>query len=190
MAKLLIVYGTREGHTRVVALRIGFIARKAGHAAEVIAAELRPPPAGHDAVVVAAPVHRLRHPPEVIHWVREHREALEGLPTAFFSVSLSAAFPGPEPREEPEAYVDDFVRETAWSPAMARAVAGALAYTRYGWLTRWGMRRAARKHGLSTDTSRDHDYTDWDRLRADVETFLELVPDAVPETAPAGRFPA
>ena len=40
-------------------------------------------------------------------------------------------------------------------------MAGALAYTRYGFLTRFFMRRIAKKEGGPTDTSRDHELTDW-----------------------------
>ena len=186
MATLLIVYGTREGHTRAIAARIAGAAREAGHAAEVIAAALHPSPAGHDAVIVAAPVHQLRHPPEVIRWVRDHRAALDRLPTAFFSVSLAAALPGRGRRHDVRENVDDFIRETGWRPGIARAVAGALAYTRYPFPTRVGMRLTARRLGLDTDTTRDHVYTDWEQLRRDVERFLELFLGAAPGPAHAG----
>lgn len=172
MAKLLIVYGTREGHTRAVARRIADFARERGHAADVVTAELDPKPGPYDAVVVAAPVHRLRHPPEVTRWVIEHLGALRRVPTAFFSVSLAAALPTPDRSEDARRNIEELLRETGWRPAMARPVAGALAYTRYGFLTRLGMRLTARMHRLDTDTSRDHVYTDWEALRRDAGGFL------------------
>lgn len=48
---------------------------------------------------------------------------------------------------------------------MTKAVAGALLYTRYGWLKRWIMRRIVRKAGGDVDTTRDYEYTDWIALR-------------------------
>ena len=42
--------------------------------------------------------------------------------------------------------------------------AGALLYTRYGWVKRHLMRAIARHEGGDVDTSRDHDYTDWDAV--------------------------
>jgi menaquinone-dependent protoporphyrinogen oxidase len=45
--------------------------------------------------------------------------------------------------------------------------AGRLAYTKYGFLKRFLMKRIARKEGASTDTSRDHEFTKW----SDVEQF-------------------
>ena len=71
---------------------------------------------------------------------------------------------------------------------MLRLVAGALVYSRYNWLTRWMMRRIARKEGGDTDTARDYEYTDWDALRRDVEIFLAHAVPAAP--APRPREPA
>lgn len=187
MPRLLIVYGTREGHTLTLARRVAEMARREGHEAAWLAARDRPSPAGYDAVIVAAPVHRLRHPPEVIRWVRENLSALGPLPGAFFSVSLAAALPGEDRQEEARANIDEFVRQTGWRPDMTRAVAGAVAYTRYGFFTRLGMRLAARRDGLDTDTSRNHVYTDWDALRHDVEEFLAR---AEPGAAEGGARPA
>jgi menaquinone-dependent protoporphyrinogen oxidase len=54
--------------------------------------------------------------------------------------------------------------------------AGALAYTRYGFLLRWVMRRIARSRGgRDLDTSRDYVYTDLDSVRRFAEEFLASV---------------
>jgi menaquinone-dependent protoporphyrinogen oxidase len=51
---------------------------------------------------------------------------------------------------------------------------GALCYRQYGFLKRLMMKRIVRdKPGnLSTDTSRDHEYTDWDEVKRFAEDFL------------------
>jgi menaquinone-dependent protoporphyrinogen oxidase len=53
------------------------------------------------------------------------------------------------------------------------------------------MRRIASREGGDTDTSRDHEYTDWERLRQQVEAFLEPLRsvdmEAELEAVPAGR---
>jgi len=43
-------------------------------------------------------------------------------------------------------------------------VAGALSYTKYNFLVRFVMKRIAKAQGASTDTSRDHELTDWEAL--------------------------
>ena len=186
MARLLIVYATSEGHTRKIAGRIAEIARGLGHAAEVVDSAATPGlarPHGYDAVVVAGSVHAGKHQASLARFVRRSLAELSRLPTVFFSVSLSATgsdLPGARK------CADAFLHETGWFPSMVRLTAGALMYTRYGFVTRWLMRRIARKAGGDTDTSRDYEYTDWAKLRADVEAFLLR---AIPAGAPAAGEP-
>ena len=68
------------------------------------------------------------------------------------------------------------VNETGWNATHVHPVAGALLYRQYGVIVRLVMRFIARQTGATTDTSRDHEYTDWealdrfaDELAADVE---------------------
>ena len=187
MANVLIVYGSNGGHTRRVAARIAEFVSEYGHAATVIDAAGRAalmPRGRYGAAVVVAPVRRGRHPEAVERFVRENLRTLEHLPTAFFSVSLSAAGKEPRQRRNARRCADAFVKETGWRPGMVRLVAGELAYTRYPFFTRQLMRLAAWREGGDTDASRDHEHTDWERLRKDVDTFVtRAVPAPVPVEA-------
>jgi menaquinone-dependent protoporphyrinogen oxidase len=60
----------------------------------------------------------------------------------------------------------EFLDRHGWAPERTASFAGAIAYTKYNPLVRWVMRRIARKAGGSTDTTRDHEYTDWERVDA------------------------
>ena len=60
--------------------------------------------------------------------------------------------------------VQQFIDATGLDPEMVGLFAGALAYTRYGWLKRAVMKRIVASEGGNTDTSRDHEYTDWDAV--------------------------
>jgi menaquinone-dependent protoporphyrinogen oxidase len=109
-----------------------------------------------------------KHEPELVSFVRAHRGRLDTIPSAFLSVcGAEAGFEaGPvELRPKAAAHVADQIRAfedaTGWHPAHIRPVAGAFVFTRYNPLVRWGMKQVARAEGLSTDTSRDHEYTDW-----------------------------
>jgi menaquinone-dependent protoporphyrinogen oxidase len=57
--------------------------------------------------------------------------------------------------------IKTFLSETGWHPTRVLAVAGALTYSKYNFLLRFIMKRIARRAGASTDTSRDHEFTDW-----------------------------
>jgi menaquinone-dependent protoporphyrinogen oxidase len=174
VSKILIAYGTSEGQTARIAERIAGVIREHGH--EAVPADVKratPDPAEYDAVIVGASVRRGRHQTQVGEYVRETREALERLPTAFFSVSLAICEPTEAGRKEAEGYAEEFFRLTRWHPGKVALFAGALRYTRYGVFTRWIMKRIARGKGSpDLDTSRDYEYTDWDGVTRFAEEFL------------------
>ena len=58
-----------------------------------------------------------------------------------------------------------FPEQLGWRAGQVVCVAGRLAYTQYGLLKRFVMRRIAVKAGGPADTSRDHEMTDWDQVR-------------------------
>jgi menaquinone-dependent protoporphyrinogen oxidase len=70
--------------------------------------------------------------------------------------------------------IDVFAAETGWIPARSLAVAGALAYTQYGFLKKFVLRQIAKRAGGSTDTSCDHEYTDWPAVDRFVEQHVGL----------------
>ncbi len=81
---------------------------------------------------------------------------------------------------EVEKMIDSFLTETGWRPIFVKPVAGALAYSKYGFFMRFVMKQIARKAGGDVDTSRDYEYTDWKALDRLVDQF---VPVLVPENA-------
>lgn len=193
MARLLIVYGTTEGHTRKVAERIAAAVRARGHVADVLDASAHPAaaePDEYDGVVVAASLHYGRHQSSVVRFVRHHLHALQRLPTALFSVSLSAARQDPKHRAAARKCVNEFLDGTGWRPDRTYLAAGALAYSRYGFLKRRVMRWISRREGGDTDTSRDYEYTDWAELRGDAEDYLQVVARAAANTEPSAPRPA
>ena len=108
----------------------------------------------YDRVFLLASVHMGRHEPEMIAFVRAHRQQLDRLSAAFISVTLSEAgaedpLASPERRAEAardaQRMIDVFVEETGWRPAHVLRVAGALAYSRYNVVVRAVLRRIARR---------------------------------------------
>jgi menaquinone-dependent protoporphyrinogen oxidase len=176
MLKVLIAYGTSEGQTARIADYLADLIREQGH--EAFQVDIKrsgtPEPGGYDAVIVGASVHMGKHQNRVRDFVRKHRAALERLPSAFFSVSLAAHDDTEEARREVEDCIEKFVQETGWRPSRIGRFAGALLYTRYGFFTRWIMKRIARGKGSpDLDTSRNYVYTDWESVKRFAEEFLE-----------------
>ena len=178
-----VLYATREGHTQRIAEHVAADLRLRGLHPEVenlgtwaAAINLR----DYSGVILAASVYAGVHESEMVKFVKTNRTALEAMPAAFLSVTLSEA--GAERADatplEHAAFVADveqvigrFFEETGWRPQHVKPVAGALLYTRYNVLLRFLLKRIARKSGGSTDTSRDHVYTDWQALDQFVNEF-------------------
>jgi menaquinone-dependent protoporphyrinogen oxidase len=171
MAKVLIVYGTTEGHTAKVAQHIGDIGLRLGHqvsvahAPDVSDGDLK----AFDAVIVGASLHEGRYQRAVRDFVDRHKAFLTSHPSAFFSVSLAAASHDPDERAEARRIAEEFVSHTGWTPNEIASFAGALKYTQYSWFKRAVMKHIAAQEGGDVDTSQDFEYTDW----ADVALFAD-----------------
>jgi menaquinone-dependent protoporphyrinogen oxidase len=166
MSRILVLYGTTEGHTAKVARFLGDALRSDGASTDVIDARTTwPSPANYDAVIVAASVHARGYQRTVRGWVHRHAQVLNDKPTAFVSVCLAVLQREPKVQRDLASIVDRFLTSTGWRPAITKNVAGALAYSRYNWLKRLLMVRIVRKAGGDIDTSRDYEYTDWANLR-------------------------
>ncbi|SDK78585.1 flavodoxin domain-containing protein [Natronorubrum texcoconense] len=169
MTRVLVAYGSSEGQTATIAERVGDVLDSAGH--EPVLIHLKHPPSGldvaaYDGVIVGASIHAGSHQGYVAEFVRDHRETLNRKPSAFFSVSLTAANADPVEREPARELLEAFLEETGWEPDGTLTVAGALKYSEYGLVKRFVMRRIAGKASGDTDTSRDYEYTDWDEVEA------------------------
>lgn len=181
MAQLLIVYGTSEGQTEKVALRLRDRLDLRGHLTDIYRADGVPEdldPLDYDGVLVGGSIHGGRYQKPLRAWVRMHQPSLAARPSALFTVCMRAASPTDEARREIAGYLDAFVRETRWRPEVSEAFAGALRYSAYNVLLRFVMKRIARKDAAQghfpddpTDTSRDHEYTDWATVDAFADAF-------------------
>ena len=167
MPRILVLYGTTQGHTRKVANAIGDTMRANGLDVDVIHVDEREPdPARYAGVIVAASVHAGGYQKPVADWVRAHAPQLNGMPSAFVSVCLSILSKDEQGKKEAEAIPQRFLSGANWHPVVVKIVAGALLYTHYNFFVRWTMKRIVASAGGDTDTSRDYEYTDWNEVRA------------------------
>ncbi len=174
--KVLIVYGTGHGQTRKIAEFLAERFRERSRHVELYDASGKgrdPEPADFDATIVASSVRMGAYQPPVVKFVQRHLDALKAGRSAFLSVSMAAVNKGASDAADAELQkcVERFSQKSGWTPATVVHVAGALPYTQYDFVTRWIMRRIARSQGNATDTTRDHEYTDWAALERFADAF-------------------
>jgi len=166
MNRILVLYGTTDGHTKLIAQSIADNLFTGGFDVDVVEAGAGDPrPVDYDGIIVAASVHAGAYQKNVGRWLRSHVAEFGARPTAFVSVSLGILQKDPKVTADLSAKVASFVDGVGWRPTVTKPVAGALLYTHYNILKRWVMKRIAKAAGGATDTSRDYDYTDWNDLR-------------------------
>jgi len=174
--RILVAYGTGTGQTRKIADFLAEHWRDQGHGVEVYDTS-RPThglqPASFDRIVVASSMRVGSYRPSVVKFVRRFADALERVPNAFVSVTLSAANAD---KDETEVELNKrdarFIEKTGWVPDTIYHAAGGLPYTRYGMVTRWIMKRIAESVSDATDASRDYEFTDWAALGAFADHFM------------------
>jgi len=173
--RVLVIYGTTEGQTAKIAGAMAETLRKCGVSVDLAEAGpgWDPEPEDYAAVIVAASVHAGGYQRPLRRWVSSHAKALRDRPTVFVSVCLAIVKPTPEVLKDLSAIMGRFFEATGWTPKETKSVAGALPYSKYGWLKRRLMRRIVAKAKGDTDMTRDYEYTDWDDLRAFTQRFVE-----------------
>lgn len=175
MMRILLLYASSYGQTQKIAERLAARWRARGYEVEVRPAGGSPPaPTGFAALILGSRL-AVWYAGSIRRYVKRHRAGLEGIVSGFFSVSASAASPDPRGPAGVDARIQQFLAGMRWSPLHVASFAGALPYTRYDPVTRFVMKRICASVGLTTDTSRDHELTDW----AKVDEFAERVADSL-----------
>lgn len=172
---ILILYGTTEGQTQKIAEWATKHVGGRGHHVELRDSASLASDSGlvtFHAFIIAASVHQERHQDTVTNFVTAHRELLNNKPSAFVSVSLSAALE----KEKPDAqrYVDRFVSVTGWHPRMTLLLGGALRFTDYDYYEEQIVKFIVMKHVDAASSGRDHEFTDWDALTRFLDEFLDM----------------
>jgi menaquinone-dependent protoporphyrinogen oxidase len=173
---VLIAYGTTDGHTAKIAGHMATTARNAGHAVKLVDTKELPRDLDvrrFDAVVVGGSMHVQGYQRAVKRFVRRNLDALRTRPSAFFSVCLSIESRNPDERAAARAIAERFPASCGWLPERIETIAGALLFSRYGFLRRRAMIAIARKELGAIDPRRDHVYTDWEQVDRFIGSFVE-----------------
>jgi menaquinone-dependent protoporphyrinogen oxidase len=163
-----VLFASTEGQTALIAIRLAAVLHDHGLDSEAI--DVSTPQA--EAIdwsrvrgaLVGASLHAGRHQKSATRFVERHAVHLNAVPSAFFSVSLSAASKDPSHAAEAERIARALPAAHGWTPAIVASIAGRLAYREYNVFIRFVIKQIAKKEGGPTDTSRDHELTNWEEV--------------------------
>ncbi|HWD38172.1 MAG TPA: flavodoxin domain-containing protein [Fimbriimonas sp.] len=176
--RVAIVIYSQYGQTLKIANAIEKAIESGGELAEVFEVDrrgrvplLRFP--DYHGFIVGAPIYAGKVPARLIRWLRENMHVIGKYQNALFTVSLSAASKTEKSIRENERLLHQLEIDTGMKPELTSTFAGAVNYREYGFLLRWIMKRICRSEGGPTDTSRDHELTDWTEVNAFAQEFLQ-----------------
>lgn len=174
--KALIIYGTSEGQTRKISRFMETILQDENHKVVIADASEEPPkPNDFDIVLIGGSVHMHKYQSSVHNYITENISELNQKPSAFFSVCMAVASGIKEEYEEADDIAKAFLKETGWDTKEIQHIAGALKYTKYDYFKRLIMRMISRKQNGDTNTSKDHEYTDWTAVKAFALDFVNKI---------------
>ena len=179
MSQILIAYQSYDGQSERIANVMAETIKILGHEpvlrnlADKVATKVEWK--AYRGVILGGPIHRGVHAQCVQTFVKTNLEMLNRIPTAFFSVSLSAAGNDSQ-KDDAQRCLEEFLDDAGLNAVDTIIVAGALKYRKYGFFKRLMMRWIARRAGSSDlDTSQDYEYTNWQRVTAFVERFVSTI---------------
>ena len=164
MEKLLVLYSSRNGQTRKIieAMQDEF----SGYDVEVadLHGPIRKNLSKYDKVLIGASVRYGHFHRDLYTFIDVHSEQLSAADASFFCVCLTARKPEKaDPKNN--AYIKKFLAKSPWRPRTIGVFAGALKYSEYNWWQARLIQMIMKMTGGSTDTSRDLEFTDWDKVR-------------------------
>ena len=162
---ILILYSSRFGQTLKIAQALQHQWQAEGslvtltnleHAADLNLSDF-------DKVVIGASI-RYGHFAKCLDtFTAQHAQALNHIPSAFFSVSILAN-KAHKSTAETHTYTRKFFEQSEWQPKQIGIFAGELAYHKYHLLDRYLMKLVMKINKGETNTRAHIEYTDWQKV--------------------------
>lgn len=172
--KALILYSSRDGQTREIAARIAqtLAPQQLCDVIDLLEAQ-KVEWSQYDRVLIGASIRYGHFHPALIKFVTQHRAELLQRVSGFFSVNLTAR-KADKCTPATNAYTRKFLEQSPWQPDCCAVFAGALRYPRYRWFDRVMIQLIMRMTGGETDTSKEVEYTDWNKVTVFAQDFVQL----------------
>lgn len=173
MKKIIILYSSREGQTskigHYIADQIGMQNCELMDLHQIKDVDLTQ----YETVIIGASIRYGHFNKKLYQFIQSHLEQLKHVKAAFYCVNLTARKEGKD-TPEGSAYIQKFLNKSPWTPSLIGVFAGGLYYPRYGWLDRLMISFIMRLTGGETDTTKEVEYTNWEKVDLFVRNIENL----------------
>ncbi len=173
--KALLLYSTREGQTKKIMHNIA--QQLDGYQCELVDLHECEPMdlTQYDKVLIGASIRDGKLNTKLYQFIKAHQQQLKNTKAAFYCVNLTAR-KADQGKDTPEGsvYIKTFLKKSPWQPSLIGVFAGALYYPRYRLIDRMMIRFIMKLTGGETDTSKEIEYTDWEKVSLFAKKFEQL----------------
>ncbi|MGC9423741.1 menaquinone-dependent protoporphyrinogen IX dehydrogenase [Vibrio sp.] len=173
--KVLMLYSSREGQTQKI---LRFIAEKLHqdhcdirdlHQCDSVDLQT------YDKVLIGASIRYGHLSQKLYAFIERHATQLTKVKAAFICVNLTAR-KEEQNKDTPEGsvYIQTFLKKSSWHPNLIGVFAGALYYPRYRFFDKVMIRFIMQLTGGETDTSKEVEYTNWNKVALFSERFAKM----------------
>lgn len=175
MSAILILYSSSTGQTAKIGRRLQVLLVEAGHRVrlESIDDAATLDLSAFDKIVLGARIRYGKHAPAVLRFVQAHRQLLESVPSAFFTVNMVARKPEKAtPAGNP--YLRKFLKRVHWQPKALGVFAGKIDYPAYGPVDKAMIRFIMWLTKGPTASDAVVEFTDWRAVEAFADKIASL----------------
>lgn len=125
------------------------------------------------AVILGSPIYYGAIDRDLERLVSRYRDPLNVVPSALFTVCFGASSTQEAEQAAARGSSARFLQRTGWQPRLTRVFAGALRYSKYGWIKKRLVYWMAKRGGLVTSMDQDLELTDWTQVHAFGNQFID-----------------
>ena len=162
--KIGIIYSTVDGQTKKICNYIVDILKQKQITAKLYSIdEFNANIDDFSILIIGASIRYGKHNEKIIKFISDHRDSLDKIKTAFFSVNLVAR---KDDKNLPDTnpYLIKFIEQIKWKPNVLDVFAGKLDYKAYPFFDRIMIKLIMKITKGPTKTDQPIEYTDWNRV--------------------------
>ena len=162
--KIGIIYSTVDGQTKNICNYIVDLLKQKHVTAHLYSIdEFNANISDFSILIIGASIRYGKHNEKIFKFISDHRDSLDKIKTAFFSVNLVAR-KSDKNLPDTNPYLIKFIEQIKWKPDVLDVFAGKLDYKAYPFFDRIMIKLIMKITKGPTKTDRPIEYTDWNRV--------------------------
>jgi len=159
-----LIYSSIDGQTLKICNKLKDELQKKGQTIELFSIEdFSDDVTTYDRLIIGSSIRYGVHHEKIIDFINNHKEELDSIKTAFFSVNLVARKPE-KATPDSNPYVVKFFKAIDWKPTLVEVFAGKLDYKKYSFFDRIMIQFIMWITKGPTNTNTEIEYTNWNKV--------------------------